>query len=102
LGRDKGNDFLAFHSGSPGLTGQKGSKGDSGSQGPKGEPGVKGAKGDRGYSGKAVCHRVCGADGAFGFGTAHHRLAFGGTQQTDQSSQKMNVQNVTFILWEVW
>lgn len=72
LGRDKGNDFLAFHPGSPGITGQKGSKGDHGGQGPKGEPGVKGAKGSLG---KAVCHGVCGAEGAFGFGTVHHRLA---------------------------
>uniref|UniRef100_A0A8B9MU64 SRCR domain-containing protein n=1 Tax=Accipiter nisus TaxID=211598 RepID=A0A8B9MU64_9AVES len=63
---DKGNDFLAFHPGSPGVTGQKGSKGDHGSQGPKGEPGVKGAKGSLGVPGKAVCHGVCGAEGAFG------------------------------------
>ena len=75
LGRDKDSDFLAFHAGSPGLTGEKGSKGDYGSQGPKGQPGLKGAKGDRGLFGKAVCHGVCGADRAFGFGTVHHRLA---------------------------
>uniref|UniRef100_A0A672TJH7 Macrophage receptor with collagenous structure n=1 Tax=Strigops habroptila TaxID=2489341 RepID=A0A672TJH7_STRHB len=75
LGRDKGNDFLAFHPGSPGLPGQKGSKGDYGSQGPKGEPGVKGAKGDRGLPGKSVCHGVCGADGAFGTSV---RIAGGG------------------------
>ncbi|NXE09529.1 MARCO protein, partial [Lophotis ruficrista] len=65
LGRDRGNDFLTFHPGSPGVAGQKGSKGDYGSPGPKGEPGAKGAKGDRGLSGKAVCHGLCGADGAF-------------------------------------
>lgn len=75
MGRDKSNDFLAFHSGIPGLTGAKGSKGDSGSHGPKGDPGVKGAKGDPGLPGKAVCHGLCGADGAFEFGTVRHRLA---------------------------
>lgn len=75
LGRDKGNEFLAFHPGIQGLTGQKGSKGDYGSPGPKGNPGVKGDKGDRGSSGKAVCHGVYGADSAFGFGTLRHRLA---------------------------
>lgn len=109
---DKGNDFLAFHPGIPGLAGQKGSKGDYGSHGPKGEPGVKGAKGDRGFSGKTVCHRVCGADGAFGFGTVRHRLAEAALgyvyrahleelNRQNQSYQKMNVQSVTFTPWEV-
>lgn len=70
-----GNDFFAFHPGAPGPVGQKGSKGDYGTKGLKGEPGLKGAKGESGYPGKALCHRVCGADGAFGFGTVDHRQA---------------------------
>ncbi|NXW35109.1 MARCO protein, partial [Phaetusa simplex] len=63
--------------GIPGLTGAKGSKGDNGSHGPKGDPGVKGAKGDPGLSGKAVCHGLCGADGAFDF-NSFVRIAEGG------------------------
>ncbi|NWR42758.1 MARCO protein, partial [Regulus satrapa] len=55
--------------GIPGPMGQKGTKGDYGTKGLKGEPGLKGAKGDTGFTGKALCHRVCGADGTFGFGT---------------------------------
>ncbi|NXK99310.1 MARCO protein, partial [Mesembrinibis cayennensis] len=77
-GESNRHDFLAFHPGSPGLTGQKGSKGDSGSQGPKGQPGVKGDKGDRGLSGKAVCHGVCGVDGAFDSFNHFIRIAEGG------------------------
>lgn len=75
MGRDKGNDFFAFHPGILGPAGQKGSKGDSGTRGLKGEPGLKGAKGETGFSGKALCHRGCGADGTFGSGTVDHRLA---------------------------
>ncbi|NXN76402.1 MARCO protein, partial [Himantopus himantopus] len=75
--KEKGNDVLDFHSGSPGLTGQKGSKGDYGSAGQKGEPGVKGAKGHPGLPGKAVCHGVCGADGTFHFNPSI-RIAEGG------------------------
>ncbi|NXV26021.1 MARCO protein, partial [Rissa tridactyla] len=63
--------------GIPGLTGAKGSKGDSGSHGPKGDPGVKGAKGNPGLPGKAVCHGLCGADGAFDF-NSFIRIAEGG------------------------
>ncbi|NXG92342.1 MARCO protein, partial [Stercorarius parasiticus] len=60
--------------GIPGPTGAKGSKGDNG---PKGDPGVKGAKGDPGLPGKAVCHGLCGADGAFDF-NSFIRIAEGG------------------------
>lgn len=67
--------FFAFHTGSPGPSGQKGSKGDPGSSGLKGERGVKGEKGERGFSGKAVCQGLCGAEGTFGFGIVHHSLA---------------------------
>lgn len=77
LGRDKGNEFLAFHPGIPGLTGQKGSKGDYGSPGPKGNPGVKGDKGDRGYSGKAVWPGVYELMACLGLGlyiTVWHKL----------------------------
>ncbi|NXV47708.1 MARCO protein, partial [Uria aalge] len=63
--------------GIPGLTGAKGSKGDNGSPGPKGDPGVKGAKGHPGLPGKAVCHGLCGPDGAFGF-NSFIRIAEGG------------------------
>ncbi|NWT07809.1 MARCO protein, partial [Vireo altiloquus] len=52
--------------GIPGVPGQKGNKGDFGSKGQKGEPGLKGDRGASGYPGKALCHRVCGADVGLG------------------------------------